>query len=68
MEKDSLKHGKQCVIHDVRYSCNCSIGWSVNTNKFISEHEPLICEKCDGYITVDQIPAWMKFNEQLGTY
>lgn len=68
MKNDNLKHKKQCVIHVVRHSCDCGKEWSINTNKFISEHEPLICDKCDGYITVDQIPEGMKFKERLGTY
>lgn len=65
---ENTKNKQHYVIHYVRHSCTWGKEWSVNTNKYISEHEPLMCEKCDGYITVDQIPEGMKFKERLGTY
>lgn len=51
----NIKKEKQFTIYDIRHSCNCDSG-SVNTNKFIDDDEPLMCEKCDGYITAAQLP------------
>lgn len=63
----NIKKEKQFTIYDIRHSCNCDSG-SVNTNKFIDDDEPLMCEKCDGYITAAQLPEGMMFMEQLGTH
>jgi hypothetical protein len=65
---DKKQEQEQCTIPFVRRSCSCGKSWAIDTNKYIEEHEPFVCIKCGGYVTIDQIPEGMKFKERLGSY
>jgi len=57
----------QLNILAVRRSyCSCGNKWSTDTNKRPPEDLSIICDKCGGYVTVDQMPSDMKFTERFG--
>ena len=57
----------QLNILAVRRSyCSCGNKWSTDTNKRPPEDLTVICDKCGGYVTVEQIPKDMKFTERFG--
>jgi len=69
MNTDSTKtENEQCTIPVVRRSCSCGEDWGIDTNKYLGEHDPFVCCKCGGYVTIEQVPKGMKFKEKLGTY
>jgi len=59
---ENKHNSKQFNILTVRRSyCSCGSKWSTDTNKRPPEDLSIICDKCNGYVTVDQMPSGMKF-------
>jgi hypothetical protein len=66
-QNSNRPQNQQLNILAVRRSyCSCGSKWSTDTNKRLPEDLSIICNKCDGYVTVDQIPSDMKFTERFG--
>jgi hypothetical protein len=64
---ENKHNSKQLNILVVRRSyCSCGSKWSTDTNKRPPEDLSIICDRCNGYVTVDQIPSNMKFTERFG--
>jgi hypothetical protein len=60
------KNAKQRTIYIAISSCCCGKNWAIDTDNHIEKHDSLICAKCGGYVTIDQMPEGMKFKEMLG--
>jgi hypothetical protein len=43
-----------------RSYCSCGNKWSTDTNKIPPEDLSIICNKCGGYVTVDQLDVLNK--------
>lgn len=67
MNENNNKETEQCTLHIVSRSCSCGKNWAIDTNTYIGDHEPFVCIKCGGYLTIYQIPDGMKFKKRLGT-
>lgn len=60
-------YGKQLNTITVRRRyCVCGDNWAVDTNIRPPEDFRVVCCKCHGYVTVDQVPMNIKFPENFG--
>ena len=67
IKKMFKKSESNLPISNIRGIYSCEKNWAIDTNKHIKEHDPFVCCKCGGLVTIDQMPNGMKFKERIGT-